>query len=183
MTTKIDSKKEYSWNPSFANPIAHTDINKVIKELKEIEEVYGDITAEHLIESSKNKKSVLHGYFEWDNEKAADRWRLQQASYLLRRIEVKVIKDGNPIMIRAYSLTSAAEALNKNPVYRAVDYDKPNIDFLETSSIGDLKRVRARLSPYDKFNTVVAFIDSAIEELTKGSTETQKQPAELKAVS
>jgi len=46
-----------------------------------------------IVQDAKSKKSPLHTYFEWDNDKASKDWRLQQARQLLNNIvEVVVVK-------------------------------------------------------------------------------------------
>lgn len=49
------------------------------------------LTPENIVEQAKSKDSALHDMFEWDNTKASEQWRLQQARVLLN--EIKVIVD------------------------------------------------------------------------------------------
>ena len=89
--------------------------NVVISELKDIEEAHGKINPALVVESSKNKKSILHSFFEWDNEKAANSFRKSQAAEIIRHIEVKVIKNGETLSIRAYDITKR-DNLNGNSI-------------------------------------------------------------------
>lgn len=63
---------------------------KVIGELKRIEAENGILQAEKVVEAARPKKSILHNYFTWDNNEAAERWRIYQARNLIR-IVVQVI--------------------------------------------------------------------------------------------
>jgi len=67
---------------------------EVIREIIKIEKEQG-LTAENLVNSAKNRKSPLYRFFEWDNEKAGNQWRLFQARMLIN--EVKIVVD-NEVM-------------------------------------------------------------------------------------
>ena len=61
-----------------------------IREVVRIKESKG-LTAENLLEVAKNKNNPLHDLFEWDNTKAAEQYRLQQARVFIN--EIKIIVD------------------------------------------------------------------------------------------
>ena len=63
---------------------------EVIKEIIEIKDQVG-LTAEEVLNRAKKKKSALHNLFIWDNDVAAEKYRLHQARMLIN--EVKVIVD------------------------------------------------------------------------------------------
>lgn len=52
----------------------------------------GGLTTQHVVVAAKPKKSVLHGYFEWDDKVAARKHRLEQARYIIRAIVI--VADG-----------------------------------------------------------------------------------------
>lgn len=191
MKNSIEKKpdEKFQWHPDWADRIAHTDINLVIAEIKDIEEVMGKVTPGLLVDSSKNKKSVLHGYFEWDNEKAATNWRLRQASVLLNKIQVKVLKDGEPKLLHAYAITKRTFGSNADTTYARFDLvTVANIDFIVKVCISDLLRVKNKLTQYTQYTQSIDLISQVIQllesEKTEESTETktEEKPAELKAV-
>lgn len=49
------------------------------------------LTPENLINEAKDKNNPLHDLFDWDNNIAGDKWRLQQARVIIN--EVKVVID------------------------------------------------------------------------------------------
>lgn len=51
----------------------------------------GDLTAEAVLEDAKDPRSPLHKYFLWDDKKAAVKYRITQASYLLRAIAIQIV--------------------------------------------------------------------------------------------
>lgn len=64
----------------------------------------GFITPGAVVEKAREETSVIHGCFEWNDENAAERYRLHQAGELLRNIvTVNVADDGCPeVPVRAF---------------------------------------------------------------------------------
>lgn len=48
------------------------------------------IQAENVLKVAENTASPLHGFFEWDDDKAAYEWRLNQARYLIRSFQIEI---------------------------------------------------------------------------------------------
>lgn len=159
----IDSKIEYKWNENFGNAITKIDINLVIKELETI----GDITPEAVVDLAKNKESVLHDYFEWNNKKAAESYRLQQASGLLRRIDVVVIKGEEKIETRWLEIETRA-AFTSEIHYKKYDELTPeNIELVRKSILNELIRIKKRLGSFDSFNDAIGHLEGAIDSLNE----------------
>jgi len=58
---------------------------KIVQELNRIAAAHGGILhAEHVVETARNPKSVLHSRFQWDDTVAAEQWRLHQARQLIQ---------------------------------------------------------------------------------------------------
>lgn len=63
----------------------------------------GTVTPEQVVESAKDEAHPLHGYFEWDDDEAAARYRLMQASQLIRQVRVSVVAaDQRTMVVRAF---------------------------------------------------------------------------------
>lgn len=86
----ISKTKRQSWSM-----IPKKNIAVVVRELERIEDNDGIITPEAVIESAKPVSSPLHGYFEWNNNKAADKYRLAQARMLIRSVSVVYEMNGD----------------------------------------------------------------------------------------
>ena len=57
--------------------------NRVKAELDKLA-VDGKLTAQAVVDAAREESSPLHGYFEWDDNKAANEYRLLQARKLIR---------------------------------------------------------------------------------------------------
>lgn len=60
---------------------------------------HGAVTPAVVLEDARPKGSPLHPAFEWDNKKAAERYRLQQASYIIRSIKYTDEPDTEPVRV------------------------------------------------------------------------------------
>ena len=87
MAMVYQRKHEYEyrdgWRPS-------VDANTVGGVMEEIEEHHGSVTSELFLEASRSEDSPTHGVFEWDDNAAAEKYRLHQASRTICAIRVIV---------------------------------------------------------------------------------------------
>lgn len=91
----------YQWRTEYRGK--RGDVNLLGKELEEIEQEKGSISANEVLERARNENSALHEYFEWDNTVAAEQHRLSQARYLIRMVVVKIERsDQEQITTRAF---------------------------------------------------------------------------------
>ena len=85
------------------------------EEIAKIEARDGHVSSEALVEESRPEDAPLHPAFEWDDAKAAERYRVHQASTLIRAV-ITVETQKTPEH-KAWVLTSVEEA--PKPVYVA----------------------------------------------------------------
>lgn len=74
------------------------------------------LTPEAVVEASKDESSLLHKVFEWDNEIAAEKWRLEQARTLIRNITVTVTTEKCEVQYRA--IVNIVKPETKERVYQ-----------------------------------------------------------------
>lgn len=82
----------------------------------------GRLEAADVVRESRDPAAPLHPEFEWDDDKAADAYRVEQAKYLIRHIAVEMqTRQGDDTPVRAFvsvvrdsdrSYTSTAHALS-----------------------------------------------------------------------
>jgi len=91
----------------------------IYKALEEIRKANGGILRpKDVVDAARDPNHILHPYFEWDDTKAAELYRLEQARSLIRRVEIEVkIEDRKPVKVRAY--VSLQDDRQKGDSYRA----------------------------------------------------------------
>lgn len=130
------------------------------EELKRIQNIYGSITPEILVKEAKKRNSPLHKIFEWNDTKAAENYRLQQARILLNNIQVTIVTDNESKNISAYERTSVKEG------YKSIDTFSPDdIEYVRITIERDLFFLKKKLSLYKQFDKVLECINQAIEAL------------------
>lgn len=146
--------------------LSRKDTATVIKELKAIESEHGIIQPLIVVEKAKTKGSPLHKFFEWNNHKAADQFRLWQARQLVASVYVRDAASENAIPIRAFvnvklpteddseaqGYVSAATALRSPPLQQQV----------LTYAKDQLLAWRKRFGAYEQFFGVVKAIDEIV---------------------
>jgi hypothetical protein len=62
----------------------------------------GPVTARRVVDDASLPDSPLHRYFMWDDSKAADRYRIEQARRLVRAVSIRVLNQGREQKSRAF---------------------------------------------------------------------------------
>lgn len=66
-----------------------TDANKAGQVFEELENTIG-LTAENIVNVSREENAPLHKEFEWDNDIAAEEWRKRQAQNMIGNLSIVV---------------------------------------------------------------------------------------------
>ena len=115
----------------------------------------GGLTAKRLVDESRSKTAPLHDAFEWDDEKAAEAYREDQARYIIRSLIIESeTKEGEPV--RAFF------SIYKNKSYERVDVileDSRKSEALIEMALKELKAFRAKYSHLAKLIPVFQAID------------------------
>ena len=84
-------------------PIYNVPAQSAGEELERIKAKHGSLLPEVVVEESKTKGAVLHDCFEWDDQKAAEKYRITQAQQIIRTLVVNIRgEDEQPISVRAF---------------------------------------------------------------------------------
>ena len=88
------------------------------QEIERLRRKRGHLTAQLLVDEASDPASKLHNEFQWDDTAAAEAYRLDQASYLLRAIViVREPQNGDPRIVRAFVHLADEEA---GPVFTSI---------------------------------------------------------------
>lgn len=70
----------------------------------------GVLRVDDVLEEARQEGSILHKHFEWNNDKAAEQYRRDQARALIQRCKITLV-DNTPVQVRAFvSLPSDRDA-------------------------------------------------------------------------
>lgn len=103
----------------------------------------GVVTPEQVVREAKNPRSVLHHYFEWNQDKAAHEHRLAQARHLIRSVRyVEVITQVELTHVPAYVHVTSPERVSG---YRPLDNVKQTREQALEVFNNEIKRARVIL--------------------------------------
>ena len=136
------------------------DVALVVEELTRLQEVNRILTPEVVVRAAEDNNSILHKLFEWDDNKAAYNWRLQQARTILNNIEVTIITDGEPREIAVFEVTTRSGG------YQSIDtFTSDNIEYIKAGIIQQLNALKNKLKLYKQFDKVLEYVSQAIEAI------------------
>lgn len=153
------------------------------QELGRMEQAYGGITAAQLLEAAEPQESVFHPFFEWDHNKAAERYRLQQASRLIRWIKVEVIIRGSK---KARNITARIRAFHsitddKGRRYVALHRVRTQEEYrqqLYEECLAEMERWTAKAKMFKKLAGCVTMMQKTLRRL-RNTRQTRPRKAVL----
>ena len=94
----------YQWKKGSKLSVSAQEVGEYLEQIRDRN---GTITPEAVLDNAKG--SVLEPLFEWRDKKAAVSYRLTQARYILRSLEVTVTQ-AEPVEVRAYTVVTTQES-------------------------------------------------------------------------
>lgn len=125
---------------------------------------HGAVTPELLLDSSRSEDSVMHQCFEWDDTKAAEKYRVKQALGIISNLTcVKVTgnKDKNPIKTRAFVNVSSS-SMRKKGIFKPILEAMGDADMRKTvleNAITELNDFKKKYSDLEELCAVFSEID------------------------
>ena len=154
--------KKVQWKRGFQSKVK-PDV--AFKELERIKgKNSGVLTAGIVVLEAKKARNPLHKQFEWDNDEAADQYRLEQARRMLRSVEVTYKESPMTPPTRQY-VTVTEEAVRDEPerkVYKStaeVLADPIARDEMLSDAIRDALSYRRKYAELQELSQVFASLD------------------------
>ena len=120
----------------------------------------GQLTAEAVVSASIEPSSPLYAAFEWNNKRAANLWRLEQARYIIRSIVVSVTlteQEERP-PIRAFVNVTADKKRHFTSISVALSDPDLRVQVLE-KALSELNSFRKRYEELSELAGVFKAID------------------------
>jgi len=143
------------WRPGMASIFHNADAQRVAEEIYSIGE---GATPEQIYEKAKGKNTELHKCLEWDNRKAADKYRLQQCGNILRCLIIKKKdepeKPQQPIRVFHYSDVTHTYVPTVKIVRNVDEYQA-----LLEQAMRELRIFKAKYSTLSELKEILDLID------------------------
>lgn len=133
-------------------------------------ESQGPVTPERVVKSAKPKSSPLHDAFTWDDSEAAHKWRLEEASYLVRAVVVVDEDDGQPpvrAFVNVHQEDESEQDSTRKGVYVSTERALTTPSYREqvlASALRDLAAFRNRYRELKELARVFTAADAVLKD-------------------
>ena len=152
---------EYRWKDGFV-AVGGVEAQDVGERLHDLEKEHGGITPEIIIGDAVSENSVMHPMFEWNNDKAANHWRVNQARKIIQYI-ITIEKSGMPEVRTYVSIVAPDDSvLDRNRIYissRVAMADKLTRKQVLQDAWNGILRWRERYKAYKELGALCEAID------------------------
>lgn len=164
MAKKIKNRK-YSWRESRRFGGDPQEVGEYLESLRQQHE--GRLRPEDIVHDAEDVNSPLHRYFEWDDDRAAHNYRLNQARSLVQALVVSVeYKNTEVEGVVAFVSEKDDEGQAYSATFEVLS-DKDRRSKLIDQAIIDLENIRARLRMFEEASSALDSIDDAVTKLKK----------------
>lgn len=126
----------------------------------------GGLTAKRLVDANRAKDAPLHKAFEWNDKKAAEKYREDQARYIIRSIQIVREEEEPAEPIRCFFNIEYTEPEYK-PLHIILQHEDETAKLFHRC-VRELVAVRKKYAAVQKAAAVFAAIDQlAIEEVSE----------------
>ena len=131
------------------------DANRVASEIEQIGE---EVTAVQIVEKARDESSELHKCFEWNDSVAAEKYRLEQARYILRVLIIKRPEesDTDDPPIRYFQKTVNQEGFKPSKI---IFHRQDEYTALLNRAMSELRAFKAKYSMLSELEEILALID------------------------
>lgn len=148
----------YEWREGFSNSGVTAQI--VGESLEQIENKNGEVTKENVLEYARPKKSPLHPAFEWRDDVAAEKYRLEQAKYLIRAVIIRP-EESKAREVRAYVNVGNSTQGRFINVYDAMS-DETHRSTVLSHALDELRAFRKKYEELSELANVLSAIDDVL---------------------
>jgi hypothetical protein len=134
-----------------------------------LDDKFGDapITAQDFVEAARPSDAPVHHLIEWNNKRAADLYRLDQARYVMRSITVVVEIAGEEEETRAYHhvTVDTDEGPKEGYVRQEIVWETPEArDQIIRRAIGEISAWQERYKQYQELAVVHEAVGKLLRE-------------------
>ena len=125
----------------------------------EIESIGETFTCKQIVEKAKDRNTELHKCFEWDNEIAADKYRLQQAGLIIRNLVITRVEEGKEQKTPLRMFVSTGERTGAYKPTKSVVRIQSEYENLLERAYSELRAFKNKYSMLKELDEILSLID------------------------
>jgi len=138
----------------------------VIAEVLRVKQANGDVLTERIVvDAAADPASPLHGFFTWDDQAAAEGFRLVQARALINRVKIHITEGETVRVVPAFVSVIDEDGRRVRIGSERALADPDLLGQVLSETRLQLRGLRNRLSAFTDAKHLVAQIDSVLEGL------------------
>ena len=140
-------------------------------EMERIESRDGQVTSKSLLEAGRPDGSVLHSLFEWDDSKAAELYRLKQATDVITHIHI-VVEEKPEQPYRAFVNIQESSGQTEQGRFinvRSAMENEETRRIVLNAAISEAKRFAQKYASYKELSEIFEAIDRVSERIKEAS--------------
>lgn len=154
----------YSWKPKVQMPIPAQIVGERIEQIRV--KRGGNLTPSDVVVDARQDHSPLHPCFEWDDHTAAEKYREDQARYLLRQIVVTIQKaESESYTVRAFVNLKDENSRSYTSVLTAMGDVEKRRQIIQ-QAWNELKAWKSRYQEYKELADIFAALESVSERVS-----------------
>jgi len=131
--------------------------------LEEIERKKGCISPKVVVNAARDKSSPLHTYFDWNDTRAAENYRLQQARGLINHLTVVINYDTGDVQKAFFNVSGSVDE-SKAFAYVNIERALTNKEFRRQvlqNAMNEIVYWKTKYQEYSEFKGIVGAINKA----------------------
>lgn len=151
---------------------ARAEIDKMAKRRR------GKITPQQVLDAARDEDNPLHSFFDWDDDEAAENWRLHQARTLIKSVKIEI--QTTTTKIKAVGFVRDPSKDSDDSGYVSVKSVKNDEDAQREILISEFDRARSALKRARKIALVFNLLDEMdtfIDQLDRMKTDVMDEPS------
>lgn len=147
----------------------HVSAEIADERMKNLDAQYGAVTPELLLDSSREETDVMHPCFEWNDLKAAEKYRVGQAGEMIANLVYVLVsedQDEPQPSVRAYVSVAGQKEKGKFKPIVDVLSDAEMRQVLIENALKDLQNFKNRYAGIEEFSKLISAIDETFEKVS-----------------
>lgn len=154
--------KVISWKPGYSCGVEAKEAHEEIERIRF--DNGGCVSSAAIVDQSRDEKTPLHPAFEWDDYKAAERHRREQARHLVTAFRIETVASGEASAAPVYVSVVKEDVRGYMPIELVME-DRETAEFVIQEALNGLRVWQRRYESIEALSDAVSRVGRVIDGL------------------